>query len=167
MSEKRRKFDQDFKDGAVRIVLESGRPVAEIARELDVHEGTLANWVHKARVLQQPGVLGESERDELNRLGKEIVELGCSVMSSNDRWSAGSTKRRAAGRDRQYRVSEDRLSDPGRGVVAGVGSVGVVVLQASASPCHTDPATPRPARCSDQGGVRGERRGVRLTAGTC
>ena len=31
MSEKRRKFDQDFKDGAVRIVLESGRPVAEIA----------------------------------------------------------------------------------------------------------------------------------------
>ena len=47
MSEKRRKFDQDFKDGAVCIVLESGRPVAEIARELDVHEGTLGNWVNK------------------------------------------------------------------------------------------------------------------------
>jgi transposase len=75
MSEKRRKFDQDFKDGAVRIVLESGRPVAEIARELDVHVGTLGNWVHKARALQQPGALGESERDELNRLRKEIVEL--------------------------------------------------------------------------------------------
>ena len=75
MSEKRRKFDQDFKDGAVRIVLESGRSVAEIARELDVHEGTLANWVHKARALQKPGTLGESERDELNRLRKEIVEL--------------------------------------------------------------------------------------------
>ena len=76
MSEKRRKFDQDFKDGAVRIVLESGRPVAEVARELDVHVGTLGNWVHKARASQQPGVLGESERDELNRLRKEIVELG-------------------------------------------------------------------------------------------
>jgi len=75
MSEKRRKFDQDFKDGAVRIVLESGRPVAEIARELDVHEGTLANWVHKARAAQKPGALGESERDELNRLRKEVVEL--------------------------------------------------------------------------------------------
>jgi len=61
MSEKRRKFDQDFKDGAVRIVLESGRPVAEIARELDVHEGTLANWVHKAAASQKPGALGESE----------------------------------------------------------------------------------------------------------
>jgi len=65
------------------------------------------------------GALGESERDELNRLRKEIVELGCSVMSSNDPWSAGSTKRRAAGRDRQHRVPEDRISDPGRGVVTG------------------------------------------------
>jgi len=53
MSEKRRNFDQDFTDGAVRIVLESGRPVAEIARELDVHQGTLANWVHKARASQR------------------------------------------------------------------------------------------------------------------
>ena len=69
MSERRRKFDQDFKDGAVRIVLESGRPVAEIARELDVHEGTLGNWVNKARAAQQPGVLSESERDELTRFG--------------------------------------------------------------------------------------------------
>lgn len=75
MSEKRRKFDQDFKDGAVCIVLESGRPVAEIARELDVHEGTLGNWVNKARVSRQPGGLSESERDELNRLRKENAEL--------------------------------------------------------------------------------------------
>jgi transposase len=75
MSEKRRKFDQDFKDGAVRIVLESGRPVAEIARELDVHEGTLGNWVNKVKAQQQPGALRESERDELNRLRKENAEL--------------------------------------------------------------------------------------------
>ncbi len=45
MSEKRRKFDQDFKDGAVDIVLTTGRPVAEVARDLGVHEGTLGNWV--------------------------------------------------------------------------------------------------------------------------
>ena len=64
-----------FKDGAVRIVLESGRPVAEIARELDVHEGTLGNWVNKVRAAQQPGALSESERDELNRLRKENAEL--------------------------------------------------------------------------------------------
>ena len=75
MSEKRRKFDEDFKDGAVRIVLESGRPVAEIARELDVHEGTLGNWVNKAKAQQQPGALAESERDELGRLRKENAEL--------------------------------------------------------------------------------------------
>jgi transposase len=75
MPEKRRKFDQDFKDGAVRIVLESGRPIAEVARELDVHEGTLGNWVNKAKASMQPGALSESERDELNRLRKENAEL--------------------------------------------------------------------------------------------
>jgi transposase len=75
MPEKRRKFDQDFKDGAVRIVLESGRPIAEVARELDVHEGTLGNWVNKAKANMTPGALSESERDELNRLRKENAEL--------------------------------------------------------------------------------------------
>ena len=40
MSETRRKFDEDVKIGAVRIVRESGRPIAKVAREL----GTLGNW---------------------------------------------------------------------------------------------------------------------------
>jgi transposase len=75
MPDKRRKFDDDFKDGAVRIVLESGRPVAEVARELDVHEGRLGNWVNKRRAQLQPEALSESERDELNRLRKEKAEL--------------------------------------------------------------------------------------------
>jgi transposase len=75
MPEKRRKFDQDFKDGAVRIVLESGRPIAEVARELDVHEGTLGNWVNKARPAQRPEALSETEREELNRMRKENAEL--------------------------------------------------------------------------------------------
>jgi transposase len=75
MPENRRKFDRDFKDGAVRVVLESGRPVAEIARELGVHEGTLGNWVNTARAQQRPGALSESERNELNRLRKENAEL--------------------------------------------------------------------------------------------
>ena len=75
MSEKRRKFDQDFKDGAVDIVLTTGRPVAEVARELGVHEGTLGNWVDKRRRAQTPGVLREDERAELVRLRKENVEL--------------------------------------------------------------------------------------------
>jgi transposase len=41
MPETRRKYDPEFKEGAVRIVWESGKPIAQIARDLGVHEGTL------------------------------------------------------------------------------------------------------------------------------
>ena len=75
MSEKRRKFDRDFREGAVQIVLETGRPVSEVARELGVHEGTLGNWVNQHRNRQQPGAVTEDERAELVRLRKENAEL--------------------------------------------------------------------------------------------
>ncbi|MGH3806350.1 MAG: transposase, partial [Pseudonocardiaceae bacterium] len=41
VSQTRRKFDQDFKEGAVRLVRETGKPIAQVARELGVHDGTL------------------------------------------------------------------------------------------------------------------------------
>jgi len=37
----RRNFDREFREGAVRIVRETGRPIAQVARELGLHEGTL------------------------------------------------------------------------------------------------------------------------------
>ena len=49
MSRPRRIFDREFRDGAVRIVNETGRPVAQVARELGVNEGTLGNWVRRDR----------------------------------------------------------------------------------------------------------------------
>lgn len=48
-TQKRRKFSSQFKAEAVQLVIESRRPVAEVARELGVNEGTLGNWVNKYR----------------------------------------------------------------------------------------------------------------------
>ena len=45
----RRKFSAQFKAEAVQLVLQSGRPVAEIARELQINDGTLGNWVNDWR----------------------------------------------------------------------------------------------------------------------
>ena len=75
--ETRRKFDEDFKEGAVRIVLETGRPVARVARELGVNEGTLGNWVNLDRRRRErgDGAVSESERAELVRLRREVAEL--------------------------------------------------------------------------------------------
>jgi transposase len=72
-----RKFDEDFKQGAVALVFETGKPIAQVARELGVNEGTLGNWVARARrdANAGNGELSETERAELARLRKEIVEL--------------------------------------------------------------------------------------------
>ena len=47
--EARRKFDQQFKEGAVRIVRETGKPIAQVARDLGIHQGTLGRWVNGDR----------------------------------------------------------------------------------------------------------------------
>ena len=49
MAHKRRKFSPQFKAEAVQFVLTTGRPVAEVARELEINEGTLGNWVNEWR----------------------------------------------------------------------------------------------------------------------
>lgn len=74
MSRPRRIFDREFRDGAVRIVEETGRPVAEVARELGVCEGTLGNWVRRDRA-ERAGGLTADERAELVRLRRENAIL--------------------------------------------------------------------------------------------
>jgi transposase len=75
MAMQRRNCDREFREGAVRIVRETRRPIAQLARELGLHEGTpgrLVNLDRRARDGADP--LSESERDELNRLRKENAE---------------------------------------------------------------------------------------------
>jgi transposase len=73
----RRKFDPDFREGAVRIVKESGRPIVRVAWELGINEGTLANWVTMDRLAHETGNgrLSESERAELARRRRKNAEL--------------------------------------------------------------------------------------------
>ena len=77
MAETRRKFDQDFRQGAVRLVRETGKPIAAVARDLGINEGTLGNWVNldQRRRGEGDGAPGEDERAELARLRKENAEL--------------------------------------------------------------------------------------------
>ena len=55
MAEIRRKFDQDFREGAVRLVRETGKPIAQVARDLGINPGTLENWVTKDRRQREGG----------------------------------------------------------------------------------------------------------------
>ena len=77
MAETRRKFGSDVKVGAVRLVREAGRPVAQVARDLGINEGTLGSWVNagKRRRGDGNGALGEDERAELARLRRENAGL--------------------------------------------------------------------------------------------
>lgn len=75
--EARRRFDQEFKEGAVRIVRETGKPIALVARELGINAGTLGNWVNQDRCARGDGdgPMSESEQAELKRLRQENAEL--------------------------------------------------------------------------------------------
>jgi transposase-like protein len=79
----RRSFTEEYKAQAVAFVLAEGRPVAEVARNVGVHEMTLRNWVKKAKESGAQDLdckgLDDSERAELERLRAENTELKMQV----------------------------------------------------------------------------------------
>ena len=90
MPETRRKFDPEFREGAVRIVRETGKPIAQVARDLGINAGTLANWCARERA-EHEGTEGLSTGDavELSSCAPRWPSCGWSVMSSSDPWSCG------------------------------------------------------------------------------
>jgi transposase len=54
----RRRFDDDFKAQAVRLVLDEGKSVGAVARDLDLTETALREWVHRARANRTKGRTG-------------------------------------------------------------------------------------------------------------
>ena len=76
MSEVRRKYDPEFREGAVRIVRETSKPIARVAEDLGLHPGTLGNWVKKDRIERgETEGLSVDERARLTHLESENAEL--------------------------------------------------------------------------------------------
>jgi transposase len=72
-----RKYSDDLRERAVRLVFESGRPIAHVARDLGIHKEALRHWVRRAEADdgRRPDLLTSDERTELKRLRKENAEL--------------------------------------------------------------------------------------------
>src|SRR5687767_6761907 len=73
----RRNFTDEFKAGAVRLVLDEGKTVAQVARDLDLTASGLGDWVKQARADRSKGKTGltTEERAELAQLRKENRQL--------------------------------------------------------------------------------------------
>lgn len=76
MTEKGDRYNEESRGGAVRIIAEIGKPVAQVARDLGVNEGSLGNWVATDREARE-GTEGLSSCDiaELKRLRAGVAEL--------------------------------------------------------------------------------------------
>lgn len=75
---KRRSFTPEYRVEAARRVIESGRPVTHVARELGLGDQLLGKWVRDELAKQTGGPAGElsvDERAELKRLRREVAEL--------------------------------------------------------------------------------------------
>lgn len=77
MRQLRRKFSPEYRDEAVKMVIDTSRPIAQVARELGINEGTLGNWVNRYRIEHagEEPPLQMSERARLRELERENREL--------------------------------------------------------------------------------------------
>jgi transposase len=77
LARSRKSYSPEFREEAVKLVIETSRPIAQVAKELGVHEATLGNWVNTYRrehAGEEPP-LSVSERARLRELEREAREL--------------------------------------------------------------------------------------------
>ena len=77
MPRNRRKFSPEFKDEAVKAVIMNSRPIAQVAREIGVNEGTLGNWVatYRRDHADEEPALELTERARLREAERLVREL--------------------------------------------------------------------------------------------
>jgi transposase len=77
VSRQRKNFSPEFKEEAVKMAIETNRPIVAVARELGINEGTLGAWVNAYRKnhADEEPPLTVSERARLRELDREVREL--------------------------------------------------------------------------------------------
>jgi transposase len=77
LARRKHNYTPEFREEAVNLVIETSRPIAQVARELGIVEGTLGNWVNAYRrehAGDEPP-LAMSERVRLREAERELREL--------------------------------------------------------------------------------------------
>jgi transposase len=72
-----RKYPDELRERAVRLVFKSGRPIAQVARDLGVHKEALRHWVRQAEADagERNDRVTSSERERMKALEREVREL--------------------------------------------------------------------------------------------
>jgi transposase len=72
-----RKYPEELRERAVRLVFESGRPIAQVAQDLGIHREALRLWVRQAEADagERTDRLTSAERERLRDLEREVREL--------------------------------------------------------------------------------------------
>lgn len=77
MGAKRKSYTPAYRREAAHLVIDTGRTIAEVAREIGVGEQLLGRWVaiERAQMTDPPTAIDADERAELERLRREVAEL--------------------------------------------------------------------------------------------